>query len=176
MHHRPARPPGGRNAHPDELGGWRVVLTIGGEKGGVFRCFGRQPTLTSASGRCKGGDRGGMTNELTDVEVSYRRGYQEGAFAAIEAAVKLHGRPAALPRLRDWAGVTLSHWRYLNNPDKRFVRPPTRTLPEVAQISKTTRSYFSHFDPGSQWEARLNERCTFSKSAAQSPDANGKTL
>jgi hypothetical protein len=65
-----------------------------------------------------------MTNDMTDAEASYRRGYQQGAFAAMEAAEKIRGSAGGLARLREWAGTTLSKWRYHDKPDNRNVRPP----------------------------------------------------
>jgi hypothetical protein len=65
-----------------------------------------------------------MTDEMNDPEASYRRGYQQGAFHAMEAAEKLVDGRKGLQRLRDWAGVTLANWRYRDRTADRNVQPP----------------------------------------------------
>ena len=53
-------------------------------------------------------------NEHDDAEASYRRGYQQGANAALEAAGRL-----TTEKLRNWVGVTLAKWRYQELPQDR---------------------------------------------------------
>jgi hypothetical protein len=60
-----------------------------------------------------------QTDEQTDPESSYRRGYQQGAYAALEAAGRV-----TTDKLKDWVGVKLANWRYLDRPEDRTVRPP----------------------------------------------------
>jgi len=58
-------------------------------------------------------------SELEDAEASYRRGYQQGAYAALEAI-----KTAPIDRVRTWVDRKLFRWRYLDRVDDRFVRPP----------------------------------------------------
>jgi hypothetical protein len=63
-------------------------------------------------------------NEMDDPEASYRGGYQQGAYAAAQAAGRLAIFPDGLTRLLRWAGVDLNRWRYHDGPSERFVSPP----------------------------------------------------
>jgi len=65
-----------------------------------------------------------MSDTPDEVEIAYRRGFQQGAFLASEAAVKLSRNSDGLSRLRDWAGYALHRWRYEDRPNDRTVRPP----------------------------------------------------
>jgi hypothetical protein len=57
--------------------------------------------------------------ERTDPEASYRRGYQQGAFAALVAVNRL-----TIDKLNHWVGVTLWKWRYEDRVKNRSVPPP----------------------------------------------------
>jgi len=57
--------------------------------------------------------------ELDDPEASYRRGYQQGAYAAVEAI-----KTAPISNVRHWVDSKLARWRYLDRPHDRFVAPP----------------------------------------------------
>jgi hypothetical protein len=59
-------------------------------------------------------------DELNDPEACYQRGFQQGAWAAMEA---VKTKPVA--RIRTWVDVKLYHWRYHDRVRTRFVRPPT---------------------------------------------------
>jgi hypothetical protein len=58
--------------------------------------------------------------ELDDPESSYRRGYQQGAWAAMEAV-----KSTPVSKIRTWIDKKLHHWRYRDRVTTRFVRPPT---------------------------------------------------
>ncbi|HYL48683.1 MAG TPA: hypothetical protein VET84_04895 [Stellaceae bacterium] len=58
-------------------------------------------------------------NEHDDPEASYRRGYQQGAAAMLEAVGRL-----AVDKLKHWAFVSLAQWRYFDRPRDRSVPPP----------------------------------------------------
>jgi len=59
-------------------------------------------------------------SEREDPEASYRRGYQQGAYAALEAAQRV-----TTDKLKDWVGVKLFNWRYHDRVDDRSVPPPS---------------------------------------------------
>jgi ribosome modulation factor len=59
-----------------------------------------------------------------DAESAFRRGYQQGAFMAMEAAERLTGKQADLRPLREWAELTLVKWRYHDRPTDGTVPPP----------------------------------------------------
>jgi hypothetical protein len=63
-------------------------------------------------------------NEYDDPEDSYRRGYEQGAYAATIAAERLALLPGGLERLRRWAGIDVHRWRYLDQPTNRSISPP----------------------------------------------------
>ena len=65
-----------------------------------------------------------MSDKIADPEASYRRGYQQGAFVAMEAVEKFGRSVGGLGRLRIWAGLALSKWRYHDRPGDRNLRPP----------------------------------------------------
>ena len=56
----------------------------------------------------------------TDPESCYRRGYQHGAQAALDAV----GRTTK-DKLKDWVGVKLAKWRYNDRVNDRSVPPPS---------------------------------------------------
>lgn len=58
-------------------------------------------------------------DELNDPEASYRRGYQQGAYAALEAV-----KATTIDEMKDWIEVKLARWRYLDHPGDRWKRPP----------------------------------------------------
>ena len=62
------------------------------------------------------------TGEFDDPEASYRRGYQHGAKAALEATGRV-----TIDKLREWAAVKLPNWRYHDRPGQRLVLPPDPT-------------------------------------------------
>jgi hypothetical protein len=64
------------------------------------------------------------SNDRDDPEASYRRGYEQGAREAVEAAEKLALLPNGLGRLRRWTTIDLRHWRYVDRLDNRSVHPP----------------------------------------------------
>jgi hypothetical protein len=59
-------------------------------------------------------------SEHDDPEASYRRGYQQGAHAALEAAQRV-----TTDKLKDWVAVKLFNWRYHDRPNDRSVPPPS---------------------------------------------------
>jgi len=59
-------------------------------------------------------------DEWMDPEACYRRGYQHGAHAAFEATGRV-----TIDKLRDWVGVKLAQWRYLDRTSDRSVQPPS---------------------------------------------------
>jgi hypothetical protein len=59
-------------------------------------------------------------DELDDPEASYRRGYQQGAWAAMEAV-----KSTPIEKIRTWIDEKLYRWRYHDRVKTRFVRPPT---------------------------------------------------
>lgn len=63
--------------------------------------------------------------EMDDPEAPYRRGYEQGAHAALEAAGGvLLVLPNGWERLRHWVDVELRRWRFLDRPTDRTVSPP----------------------------------------------------
>jgi hypothetical protein len=64
--------------------------------------------------------RSDTPDEYNDPEASYRRGYQQGASAALEAATRV-----TTDKLRDWVGTKLANWRYLDRLNDRSVPPPS---------------------------------------------------
>lgn len=54
-----------------------------------------------------------------DPEASFRRGYQQGAYDALQAAPSMTDK-----ELREWVDVTLAEWRYVNQVGNRDLRPP----------------------------------------------------
>lgn len=56
---------------------------------------------------------------MNDPEASFRRGYQQGAYDALQAAQSMTDQ-----QLREWIDVTLAEWRYVNQVDNRELRPP----------------------------------------------------
>lgn len=62
--------------------------------------------------------------EYDDPEESYRRGYQQGAYAALTAAQRLLRSEGGRKRLQDWVNLTVHKWRYLTKPNDRSIRPP----------------------------------------------------
>lgn len=58
-------------------------------------------------------------DEHDDPEASYRRGYQQGAQAMLDAVGRL-----PVDRLTQWVGVTLVKWRYHDRVHDRSVPPP----------------------------------------------------
>jgi hypothetical protein len=69
--------------------------------------------------------------EQDDAEMAYRRGDQQGACVAIEAAERLTGKHVTLHSLREWATITLDDWRHhgrsrdrYDGPSGDFVYPP----------------------------------------------------
>lgn len=63
-------------------------------------------------------------NEHNDPEASYRRGYQQGAYVAMEAAERLLGSSTGLRQLRKWTETALFQWRYYDRTSDRSVPPP----------------------------------------------------
>lgn len=63
-------------------------------------------------------------DERDDPEASYRRGVQQGAHLAVEAAERAGLDGAALAALKDWTGVRLHRWRYLERTQDRRLQPP----------------------------------------------------
>lgn len=63
-------------------------------------------------------------NEMDDPEASYRRGYQQGAREAAQAAGRLALFPDGLTRLLRWAGIELTRWRHHDQPHDRSISPP----------------------------------------------------
>jgi hypothetical protein len=55
---------------------------------------------------------------MNDPETSYRRGYEQGAFDALEAIKTM---PSG--KVREWIDVTLADWRR-DQIDNRNLRPP----------------------------------------------------
>jgi hypothetical protein len=58
-----------------------------------------------------------------DPEEAYRRGFQQGAFRAVEAVDRLLGSPTSLGALRKWVDTDLSKWR-LDDTQNRNRNPP----------------------------------------------------
>jgi hypothetical protein len=58
-------------------------------------------------------------NEMDDAEASYRRGYQQGAWDAIQAADSM-----TREKLLQWRDKTLPYWRYSDHVENRGVSPP----------------------------------------------------
>jgi hypothetical protein len=56
---------------------------------------------------------------MNDPEASYRRGYQQGAFDALQAIQSMTPE-----RLKEWAEVELAKWRYAEQVDNRRLAPP----------------------------------------------------
>ena len=59
-------------------------------------------------------------DEWVDPEACYRRGYQQGAYAALEASGRV-----TTDKLRDWVGIKLFQWRYHDRPSDRSIQPPS---------------------------------------------------
>lgn len=59
------------------------------------------------------------TDDFDDPEASYRRGYQQGARAALEATGRV-----TIDKLQEWVGRRLFEWRYHDRPRQRLVLPP----------------------------------------------------
>lgn len=57
--------------------------------------------------------------EMDDPEASYRRGYQQGAWDALEAANSMTAE-----KLREWRDAALPTWRYNDRVENRNVSPP----------------------------------------------------
>jgi len=64
-----------------------------------------------------------MDREDDSPEEAYRRGYQQGAFAAVEAAERFTTSRRDFMALRRWVETTLYTWR-LKNPKDRSRLPP----------------------------------------------------
>jgi hypothetical protein len=62
--------------------------------------------------------------DFDDPEASYRRGYQQGAYAAVMAAERLMRSAVGRKKLQDWVNLTVYTWRYLTKPKDRSIRPP----------------------------------------------------
>lgn len=63
--------------------------------------------------------------EFDDPEKSYRRGYQQGAHHALEAASKLRDSDSSgWVKLRDWVGILIHRWRYQTPSADRGTPPP----------------------------------------------------
>jgi hypothetical protein len=63
-----------------------------------------------------------VSEEMNDPESSYRRGYQQGAYHALEAA---QAAGFTSPRsLREWVDIKVHKWRYGPTRAKRNVPPP----------------------------------------------------
>ena len=58
-------------------------------------------------------------NETDDPEASYRRGYQQGAKAMLDAVGRL-----TTERLNEWVDIALFKWRHHDQPNDRSVGPP----------------------------------------------------
>jgi hypothetical protein len=63
-------------------------------------------------------------HERDDPEASYRRGYHQGAYDAATAAERLANVSAGWNKLRQWYAEKLFHWRYVERPGDRTLRPP----------------------------------------------------
>jgi hypothetical protein len=59
-------------------------------------------------------------HEGDDPEAAYRRGYEQGANAALDA----FDRGTSIDKIRDWACNKLFRWRYHDRPGDRTVIPP----------------------------------------------------
>lgn len=59
-----------------------------------------------------------------DPEASYRRGFQQGAKAALAAAESAANGRARYSELKHWAEIRLFEWRYQEDTQNRQVRPP----------------------------------------------------
>jgi hypothetical protein len=58
-------------------------------------------------------------SEFDDAEGSYRRGYQQGAYDALQAI-----QTVSIPKVRAWVEEKLMRWRYLERVHDRYFRPP----------------------------------------------------
>ena len=67
-------------------------------------------------------------DEKDDSEASYRRGYEQGAVAAAEAAVKLASSPDGLMRLLNWASVDVHRWRIFDRLKSEGAAPDAAKL------------------------------------------------
>lgn len=65
-----------------------------------------------------------LGGEFDDVEASYRRGYDQGAHAALRAAERLLTTECGREKLREWVEHDLHVWRYFDRPSDRMVQPP----------------------------------------------------
>lgn len=57
--------------------------------------------------------------EHDDPEASFRRGYYFGAYDALEAV-----KGCTTGKIQEWLEVKLVHWRYLDRPRERYIKPP----------------------------------------------------
>jgi hypothetical protein len=62
--------------------------------------------------------------EYDDPEAAYRRGYQHGAHAAVEAMASETAHLSLVKKMREWVGVTLHKWRYREQVGNRDLQPP----------------------------------------------------
>lgn len=58
-------------------------------------------------------------SEMDGPEASYRRGYQQGAWAAFQAT-----RSKTTDKIEAWLNVKLTRWRYIERIHDRYSRPP----------------------------------------------------
>lgn len=65
-----------------------------------------------------------MIDENEDPETAYRRGYQQGAFAAMEAAERCQNTPTGWNKIRNWVNIEIANWRYGKERLDRNRRPP----------------------------------------------------
>jgi hypothetical protein len=61
-------------------------------------------------------------DEQEDAEASYRRGYQHGATAALDAVER--AKTGGLQKLKAWAVLSLFEWRNCDAPQDRAASPP----------------------------------------------------
>jgi hypothetical protein len=65
-----------------------------------------------------------MREDYNDPEASYRRGFQQGACFAFEAAEEHLCSPIVTARLGNWVHRTLYKWRYGKTQGNRNILPP----------------------------------------------------
>jgi hypothetical protein len=63
-------------------------------------------------------------SEKDDPEASYRRGFQQGAKAALLAAESVANKHRHGGELTHWADIQLFNWRYKSDTRDRTATPP----------------------------------------------------